>query len=159
VGCGQSKPATDSAKEASSTTAQANNQTVFKIGAIPDYDQSLMEESLNDFATYLSGKTGLKVEYVPTVVEKLKTDDSHEDSLDYPQERACARGRAQRQRIYGVDRLKYPMKRVRWSPEAPNGEYRGKDEWERISWDERNQFPNRKGKRGLRKSICKERVN
>lgn len=70
------------------------------------------------------------------VVEKLKTDDSHEDSLDYPQERACARGRAQRQRIYGVDRLKYPMKRVRWSPEAPNGEYRGKDEWERISWDE-----------------------
>ena len=25
--------------------------------------------------------------------------------------------------------------------------------------DERNQFPNRKGKRGLRKSICKERVN
>lgn len=67
VGCGQSKPATDSAKEASSTTAQANNQTVFKIGAIPDYDQSLMEESLNDFATYLSGKTGLKVEYVPTV--------------------------------------------------------------------------------------------
>ena len=159
VGCGQSKPATDSAKEASSTTAQANNQTVFKIGAIPDYDQSLMEESLNDFATYLSGKTGLKVEYVPTVVEKLKTDDSHEDSIDYPQERACARGRAQRQIIYGVDRLKYPMKRVRWSPEAPNGEYRGKDEWERISWDERNQFPNRKGKRGLRKSICKERVN
>ena len=74
------------------------------------------------------------------VVEKLKTDDSHEDSLDYPQERACARGRAQRQRIYGVDRLKYPMKRVRWSPEAPNGEYRGKDEWERISWDEARDY-------------------
>ena len=69
------------------------------------------------------GGKGLLNAYVRNgVVEKLKTDDSHEDSLDYPQERACARGRAQRQRIYGVDRLKYPMKRVRWSPEAPNGE-------------------------------------
>ncbi|WP_300410287.1 molybdopterin-dependent oxidoreductase [Lagierella sp.] len=69
-------------------------------------------------------------------VLKLKTDDSHEDSLDYPQQRACARGRAQRQRVYGIDRLKYPMKRVNWSLDNPNGELRGKDQWERISWDE-----------------------
>lgn len=28
------------------------------------------------------------------------------------------------------------MKRKGWSPDNPNGEMRGKDEWERISWDE-----------------------
>ena len=28
------------------------------------------------------------------------------------------------------------MKRKHWSPDNPNGEMRGKDEWERISWDE-----------------------
>jgi anaerobic dimethyl sulfoxide reductase subunit A len=28
------------------------------------------------------------------------------------------------------------MKRKNWSPESPNGELRGKDEWERVSWDE-----------------------
>lgn len=28
------------------------------------------------------------------------------------------------------------MKRKGWSPDAPNGEMRGRDEWERISWDE-----------------------
>ncbi|VEH03822.1 thiosulfate reductase PhsA [Slackia heliotrinireducens] len=28
------------------------------------------------------------------------------------------------------------MKRKNWSPDAPNGELRGVDEWERISWDE-----------------------
>ena len=33
-------------------------------------------------------------------------------------------------------RIKYPMKRKGWSPGNPNGEMRGKDEWERISWDE-----------------------
>ena len=28
------------------------------------------------------------------------------------------------------------MKRKGWSPDSPNGEMRGKDEWERISWEE-----------------------
>ena len=28
------------------------------------------------------------------------------------------------------------MKRKGWSPDNPNGELRGKDEWERIGWDE-----------------------
>lgn len=34
------------------------------------------------------------------------------------------------------DRLKYPMKRKTWSVEEPHTENRGKDEWERITWDE-----------------------
>ena len=49
---------------------------------------------------------------------------------DFPDEaynRICPKGLSLPQRIYNVDRVKYPMKRV--------GE-RGADEWERISWDE-----------------------
>lgn len=70
------------------------------------------------------------------VVLRQKTDDNHEDTPDYPQQRACQRGRSQRMQVFGADRLKYPMKRKNWSPEDPHGELRGEDEWERISWDE-----------------------
>lgn len=70
------------------------------------------------------------------VVVRQKTDDTHPDSVDYPQQRGCVRGKAQQQQCFGPDRLKYPMKRKNWSPENPNGHLRGKDEWERISWDE-----------------------
>lgn len=65
-----------------------------------------------------------------------KTDDLHEDSPDYPQQRGCARGRALRQLIFGADRLKYPLKRKHWAPGGGDKELRGRDEWERISWDE-----------------------
>lgn len=34
------------------------------------------------------------------------------------------------------DRLKYPIKRKTWSVDEPHTENRGKDEWERITWDE-----------------------
>ena len=67
---------------------------------------------------------------------RQKTDDTHEDSPDYPQQRGCLRGRSQTRQVLAEDRLKYPLKRKSWSPDAPNGEMRGKDEWERISWDE-----------------------
>ena len=70
------------------------------------------------------------------VVLRQKTDDTHEDSPDYPQQRGCLRGRSQRHQVFAEDRLKYPMKRKGWSPDNPNGEMRGKDEWERISWEE-----------------------
>lgn len=65
-----------------------------------------------------------------------KTDDLHEDTRDYPQQRGCARGRALRQMIFGADRLKYPLKRKHWKPGGGERELRGKDEWERISWEE-----------------------
>ena len=70
------------------------------------------------------------------VAIRQKTDDSHEDSPEYFQQRSCVRGHSQRMQCFGADRLKYPMKRKGWSPDNPNGEMRGKDEWERISWDE-----------------------
>ena len=70
-------------------------------------------------------------------VIRQKTDDSHADSLYYPQQRSCVRGRSQRRQIFAPDRLKYPMKRVHWEPgTGGNRALRGKDDWLRITWDE-----------------------
>ena len=72
-------------------------------------------------------------------VVRMGTDQSHDDTPDCPQMRACARGRSLRGMIFGADRIKYPMKRKHWQPgggENAHGELRGRDEWERISWDD-----------------------
>ncbi|WP_302718509.1 molybdopterin-dependent oxidoreductase [uncultured Senegalimassilia sp.] len=82
------------------------------------------------------GRCMNKVMVKDGAVVRQKTDDTHEDSFDYPQQRGCVRGKAQQQQCFGADRLKYPLKRKNWSPENPNGDLRGRDEWERISWDE-----------------------
>lgn len=74
---------------------------------------------------------------VDNIAIRQKTDDTHEDSPDYPQQRSCLRGRSQRQQCFGADRLKYPMKRKHWEPlTGGDKSLRGKDEWERITWDE-----------------------
>lgn len=52
------------------STADNGNKAdgqVFKIGTIPDFDQTELTRGFDDFATYLAKETGLKVEYVPTV--------------------------------------------------------------------------------------------
>jgi len=77
-----------------------------------------------------------KAYVVEGVVVRQKTDDTHSDTPDHPQQRGCARGRSQRQQVFGLDRIKYPMKRKNWAPGGGNKELRGKDEWVRISWDE-----------------------
>ncbi len=82
------------------------------------------------------GRCVIKANVVDGVVTRIKTDDTHADSADWFQQRACARGRAQRQLVFGADRLKYPMKRKNWAPGGGKKELRGKDEWVRISWDE-----------------------
>jgi anaerobic dimethyl sulfoxide reductase subunit A len=73
---------------------------------------------------------------VDGVVIRQKSDDTHPDSPNFPQQRACLRGRSQRQQVYGADRLKYPMKRKHWEPGGGDKSLRGRDEWVRISWDE-----------------------
>lgn len=73
---------------------------------------------------------------VDGVVVRQKTDDTHPDSPEYPQQRGCLRGRSQRQQVFGADRLKYPMKRKHWEPGGGDKSLRGKDEWVRISWEE-----------------------
>lgn len=70
------------------------------------------------------------------VVIRQKTDDTHPDSPDFPQQRGCLRGRSQRQQVFSADRLKYPMKRKNWAPGGGKKELRGKDQWVRISWEE-----------------------
>ena len=69
-------------------------------------------------------------------VLRVKSDDTHEDSYDWPQARACLMGYAQKQLVYGEDRILYPMKRKHWEPGGGDRSLRGIDEWERITWDE-----------------------
>jgi len=73
---------------------------------------------------------------VDGVVVRQKTDDTHQDSPDYPQARGCLRGRSQSEQVFGADRLKYPMRRKNWAPGGGQKELRGKDEWVKISWEE-----------------------
>lgn len=82
------------------------------------------------------GACALKALVEDGKIVRVKTDDTHPDSWEHPQNGACAMGRAMRQKVYGPGRLKHPMKRKHWSPEEPNGHLRGTDEWEQISWDE-----------------------
>jgi len=82
------------------------------------------------------GRCVNKALVVDGVVVRQKTDDTHPDSPDYPQFRACLRGRSQQQEIFGASRIKYPMKRKHWKPGGGDKSLRGQDEWEQISWDE-----------------------
>ena len=83
-----------------------------------------------------SSRCLLRVYVEDGVPLKIRTDEQDEDSIEVPQRRACPRGRAQISNMMSPARIKYPMKRKGWSPDNPNGEMRGKDEWERISWEE-----------------------
>mgnify|MGYP000004814369 CR=1 FL=1 len=65
-------------------------------------------------------------------------DYFEEDSYNL-QLRSCHAYKVAREWIYSPSRIKYPMKRKHWRPgggEGAHGELRGKDEWERIGWDE-----------------------
>ena len=86
------------------------------------------------------GKCLVKAYVKDGVIIRQKTDDVNTDDEINRQQRACLRGFSQQYQARGLDRLKYPMKRKNWSPENPNPELRGKDEWERISWDEAAQY-------------------
>lgn len=77
-----------------------------------------------------------KVYVVDGKPRRMGTDETHEDSPNCPRNRSCARGRAGRSFIFSADRLKYPMKRKHWEPGGGDKSLRGKDEWERITWDE-----------------------
>ncbi|WP_350454057.1 molybdopterin-dependent oxidoreductase [Slackia heliotrinireducens] len=81
-----------------------------------------------------------QVYVVDGVPVRQRTAEDTEDSAELPQLRSCPRGRAQWQSIINPDRIKYPMKRKNWQPGGDpakiNGDLRGIDEWERISWEE-----------------------
>lgn len=93
--------------------------------------QGVEEESLEVITSTCSinncgGRCVIKAHVKDGVVVRVSTD-THEDSVETPQMRACLRGRGYRKLLYHPDRLKYPMKRV--------GK-RGEGKFERISWDE-----------------------
>jgi len=67
------------------------------------------------------GRCVLKAHIKDGKIIRFETDDGEE-----PQIRACARGRAYRQRLYSPDRLTQPLRRV--------GE-RGEGKFEAVSWD------------------------
>ena len=60
-------------------------------------------------------------------IVRVETDNTGTDAYGDHQVRACVRGRSVRQRIYNVDRLKYPMKRVGT---------RGEAKFKRIPWEQ-----------------------
>lgn len=74
----------------------------------------------------------LKVHVRDGVITRIETDEGEE-----PQIRGCLRGRANRQRVYAPDRLKFPLKRVDFDIGGErHPENRGKSGYERVSWDE-----------------------
>lgn len=72
------------------------------------------------------GRCVIKAHVKDGTILRLGTDDEA-DTLEFPQIRACVRGRGYRKTFMSPDRLKYPMKRV--------GK-RGEGKFERISWEE-----------------------
>ncbi len=73
------------------------------------------------------GRCQIKGQVKDGVLLNFITDNAGPDTPDNLQARACLKGRAQRQRLYHPDRLKYPMKRA-------GG--RGEGKWEKITWEE-----------------------
>lgn len=74
----------------------------------------------------------LKVIVKDDVIQRIEPESAkNEDIFGQHQIRPCLRGRSSRWRVYSPDRLKYPLKRV--------GK-RGEGKFERISWDEANQY-------------------
>lgn len=115
-------PASEAEKESGAPASEAKGE--WKTGAC-----------MNN-CSFNSSRCLLKVYVEDGVPLKIRTDEQDDDTIEVPQRRACPRGRAQISNITSPARIKYPMKRKSWSPGDPNGEMRGKDEWERISWDE-----------------------
>jgi anaerobic dimethyl sulfoxide reductase subunit A len=116
-----------------------NEDTPPAAGPVIDLDESL--GTWQAVPCSYSGCGGYCVNFglvIDGVVVRQKSDDTHEDSPDFPLRKGCLRGRSQRMQVFGADRLKYPMKRKNWEPGGVNinGDLRGRDEWVRISWDE-----------------------
>ncbi len=111
-----------------------------KVAALADEPAAAAEGSWRTLSCMQScgGRCLNKGLVVDGAIVRQKTDDTHEDSQAYPQQRGCLRGRSISEMTFGVDRIKYPLKRKNWQPGGVDfhPELRGRDEWERISWDE-----------------------
>ena len=94
---------------------------------------SVMEDAVIPTCSTLNcgGKCLIKAHIKDGQIVRLSTDDDprdkNADNEQYPQIRACVRGRGYRRHIYSPDRIKSPLKRV--------GK-RGEGKFEEISWEE-----------------------
>ncbi|MCI8514299.1 MAG: molybdopterin-dependent oxidoreductase [Lachnospiraceae bacterium] len=124
------------ASTAAATTAEATTEAAAEHAPVVDLEQG--GEWKNAACWHnCGGRCVNKVYVVDGMVIRQKTDDTHEDTPDYPQQRSCIRGHSQQQQCFGADRLKYPMKRKHWEPHTGGDKsLRGRDEWERISWED-----------------------
>lgn len=95
---------------------------------VNDWNRKVSEATIVPTASChnCGGRCQLYAHVKDGTVVRITTDEEPEEG-NYLQLRACLRGRANRNRLYHPDRLKYPMKRV--------GK-RGEGKFERISWDE-----------------------
>lgn len=123
---------------------EAMDTTAKEYSTLTEFDES-KEGGWKPVQCWLScgGKCLLQAYVVDGIVTRIKTDDIYEDSIETFQNRGCVRGRSMRAAHASVERMKYPMKRKGWQPGGGshvNGELRGEDEWERISWDEAYDF-------------------
>jgi len=77
------------------------------------------------------GRCLIKAHVTDGQIVRLSTDtderDKNADNEQFPQVRACVRGRGYKRHVYSPDRIKSPLKRV--------GK-RGEGKWEEITWEE-----------------------
>jgi len=72
-------------------------------------------------------RCALRIHVTDGIITRVETDNTGDDAYGHQQLRACPRGRSMRQRVYGKERVPYPLKRV--------GK-RGEGKFERISWEQ-----------------------
>lgn len=110
--------------------AGVSGQLVKKVSA--DTEGKLMEDTVIPTCSALNcgGKCLIKAHIKDGQIVRITTDDDprdkNADNEQFPQIRACVRGRGYRRHIYSPDRIKKPLKRV--------GK-RGEGKFEEISWE------------------------
>ena len=82
-----------------------------------------MEKTVRSVCQACHCECGVMVHVEDGKVAKVQGDLEHPMSRGF----TCVKGRAEPQRLYHPDRLKYPLKRA--------GE-RGEGKWERVPWDD-----------------------
>ncbi|MGG0715999.1 DMSO/selenate family reductase complex A subunit [Robertmurraya massiliosenegalensis] len=108
-----------------------SNKLVQKVSA--DTVEGSTEEIIIPTCSTLNcgGKCLIKAHIKDGQIVRISTDDDprdeNADNEQYPQIRACVRGRGYRRHVYSPDRIQKPLKRV--------GK-RGEGKFEEISWDE-----------------------
>ncbi|QGA84394.1 molybdopterin-dependent oxidoreductase [Halomicrobium sp. LC1Hm] len=111
------QPADDSGEAANQVTSFLGEDKVFNTACSPN----------------CRGKCSLRAFVRDGRIKKVQPNVPEDERY----KRGCMLGLTHTQRVYNATRLKYPMKRVSWSPDDPQPAGRGEEaQFERISWGE-----------------------